>query len=154
MNGVSGVSQTPRTRQPTAFADEVLPTPRAKGLRSMTHDPHDLDHRRKAAVLLAATAVFAIYAVTRVHAADGHPAPAGPTLEAVIKNVRDWLVTLLATLATTFLTIGGVKYLIASGDPGEVERAKHALRSAAIGYGLAVLAPALVAILQQIVGTG
>ncbi|ACU75687.1 conserved hypothetical protein [Catenulispora acidiphila DSM 44928] len=120
----------------------------------MTHHPDDHDHRRRAAVLLAATAVFAIYAVTRGHAADGHPASAGPTLEAVIKNIRNWLVTLLATLATTFLTIGGVKYLIASGDPGEVERAKHALRSAAIGYGLAVLAPALVTILQKIVGAG
>jgi hypothetical protein len=120
----------------------------------MTYHPHDHDHRRRAAVLLAATAVFAIYAVTRVHAADGHPGTPAPTLDVVIKNIRDWLVNLLAALATTFLTIGGVKYLIAAGDPGEVERAKHALRSAAIGYGLAMLAPALVAILQKIVSDG
>jgi len=77
---------------------------------------------------------------------------AAATVDQVIGNVRTWLVGLLAALATTFLTIGGVKYLIAGGDPGEVEKAKSALRSAAIGYGLAVLAPALVSILQHIVG--
>lgn len=52
------------------------------------------------------------------------------------------------------MTIGGVKYLIASGEPGEVEKAKHALKSAAIGYALAILAPGLVSILQHIVGVG
>jgi Type IV secretion system pilin len=44
-------------------------------------------------------------------------------------------------LATLFLTIGGLRYLMAGGDPSEVERAKTALRSAAIDYGLAILAP-------------
>jgi hypothetical protein len=34
-----------------------------------------------------------------------------------------------------FLAIGGLGYLMAGGDPGEVERAKIALRSVAIGYG-------------------
>ncbi|MBS2545526.1 hypothetical protein KGQ19_01450 [Catenulispora sp. NL8] len=119
----------------------------------MTYDPNQHDHRRRAAVLLAATAVFAIFAVTRVHAAGGPTAP-GPTLQQVIEGVRTWLVNLLVGLATTFLTIGGVKYLIAAGDPGEVERAKHALRSAAIGYALAVLAPVLVDALKSIVGGG
>jgi len=47
-----------------------------------------------------------------------------------------------------------VQYLIAGGDPGGVEKAKTALKSAAIGYALAVLAPGLVSILQHIVGAG
>jgi hypothetical protein len=113
---------------------------------------HHTTHKIRAALLLAASAMFAVFAATRVHADTGHAEPSGESLDQVIQGIRDTLVALLATLATTFLTIGGVKYLIASGDPGEVEKAKHALRSAAIGYGLAVIAPALVDILKQMVG--
>jgi len=70
----------------------------------------------------------------------------------VIDSLRTWLVGILATLATLFLTIGGIRYLLAGGDPMQVERAKTALKSAAIGYALAVLAPLLVTILTSVVG--
>ena len=69
---------------------------------------------------------------------------ADPTLSGVIDRIRNLLIGLLAGLATLFLTVGGVRYLFAGGDPGQVEKAKITLRSAAIGYGLAVLAPVLV----------
>ncbi|UZJ34223.1 pilin [Streptomyces endophytica] len=72
----------------------------------------------------------------------------------VIKNLRNWIVGLLSGLATLFLTFGGLRYLMAGGDPGEVEGAKRALKAAAIGYGLAILAPVLVTVLQSIVGAG
>lgn len=114
---------------------------------------HCNSHKRRSVALLIASAGFALFAVTRAHAADG-TVLAAASLEQVIGNIRTWLIGVLAALATTFLTIGGARYLIAGGDPGEVERAKHALRSAAIGYGLAVLAPGLVTILQHIVGAG
>jgi Type IV secretion system pilin len=52
-----------------------------------------------------------------------------------------WIIGILVGLATLFLTIGGVRYLMAGRDPGEVGKAKTALKSAAIGYGLAILAP-------------
>jgi len=41
---------------------------------------------------------------------------------------------------------------MASGDPGEVEKAKTAFKSAGFGYGLAALAPLGVQILKGIVG--
>ncbi|MEV0604253.1 pilin [Streptomyces sp. NPDC050315] len=72
----------------------------------------------------------------------------------VISNLRNWIIGILAGLATLFLTFGGLRYLMAGGDPGEVESAKRALKAAAIGYGLAVLAPVLVTVLQSIVGAG
>jgi hypothetical protein len=74
-------------------------------------------------------------------------------LTRVLTNIRNWLLGLLITLATLCLTIGGVRYLLAGGDPGEVEAAKRAIKSAAIGYALAVLAPAFVAVLRNLVGT-
>jgi hypothetical protein len=77
---------------------------------------------------------------------------ADPGLEEVIGRLRSVLVGLLVGLATLFLTVGGLRYLFAGGDPGQVEKAKITLRSAAIGYGLAALAPALVRLLRYVVG--
>lgn len=79
------------------------------------------------------------------------PGPTPPTvgvssLEQVIDNIRIWLFGLLIAVATLFLTIGGVRLMWANGDPGEAEKGKAALRSAAIGYGLALLAPLIVTI--------
>jgi hypothetical protein len=86
--------------------------------------------------------------------ADAQHAWAVATIPEVIKNLRNWIVGILASLATLFLTFGGLRYLMAGGDPGEVEAAKRGLKAAAIGYGLAVLAPVVVAVLQEIVGAG
>jgi hypothetical protein len=82
------------------------------------------------------------------------PAWAVADIPTVISNLRTWVVGLLAALATLFLTFGGLRYLMAGGDPGEVEAAKRALKAAAIGYGLALMAPVIVTALQSIVGAG
>ena len=74
------------------------------------------------------------------------------SVEQVVDNLRNWLVGILAGLATLYLTLGAVRYVMAGGDPGEVERAKTAFRSAGIGYALALLAPLVVQVLKQIVG--
>ena len=74
------------------------------------------------------------------------------SISQVISNTTLWIVGILAGLATLFLTLGGVRYLMAGGDPAEVEKAKTALRSAAIGYGLAILAPVIVTVLKSLVG--
>jgi len=50
------------------------------------------------------------------------------------------------------LTVGGIRYLAAGGDPAEVQKAKIALRSAGIGYALAILAPVIVAVLKSLTG--
>ena len=102
----------------------------------------------KALPLLVAAAALAVWWAEPARAA----APAPPTLNGVIDALRTWLVGILAGLATLFLTIGGIRYLVAGGDPAEVERAKVALKSAAIGYALAALAPLIVSILQSVVG--
>jgi hypothetical protein len=75
------------------------------------------------------------------------PTPGGPaSLDAVINNIRTWLVSILVAVATLFLTIGGLRLMWANGDPGEAEKGKAALKSAAVGYGLALLAPLIVTI--------
>lgn len=81
------------------------------------------------------------------------PASAAPpaSLNEVASRITAWLVGIAASLATLFLTYGAVRYLTAGGDPGSVEKAKTALRSAAYGYALALLAPLLVTILTSFV---
>ena len=109
------------------------------------------------AVITAAVTVIIALTATPATAAAAHrlPAagpPAAPTLDSVITGLRNWLVGLLAAVATLFLTIGGIRYITAGGDPMHVERAKTALKSAAIGYALAALAPLLVSVLRSVVG--
>lgn len=93
------------------------------------------------AVLLFATATPALAAPGRA-----------PDVGSVIDSLRNWMAGLLAGLATLYLTIGGLLYMTAGGDVTKVERARTALRSAAIGYALAALAPVLVAVLRSVVG--
>ncbi|MDN2497031.1 MULTISPECIES: pilin [Nocardia] len=103
--------------------------------------------------------MIAIAAVALTVAAAG-PAGAQPvsvlaiasSLEQVIDNARNWLVGISSAVATICLTIAGVRYVIASGDPAEVEKSKSALRAACLGYALAMLAPVIVAVLKSIVG--
>ena len=91
-------------------------------------------------------------ALTVVLASPAYAAGGGTqTLSGLISNLTTWIVGILAGVATLFLTIGGLRYLTAGGDPGQVEKAKTALKSAAVGYALAVLAPLIVSILASLV---
>jgi len=86
------------------------------------------------------------------HLAGGAHLAAAKDVATVISGTTAWIVGVLAGLATLMLTVGGIRYLLAGGDPAEVAKAKIALRSAAIGYGLAVLAPVIVIILSSLTG--
>jgi Type IV secretion system pilin len=100
-------------------------------------------------------ALAALMLVSSASAADAAPtlvlALAG-SLTDVLSNIRTWLMGILAAVATVFVTLGGLRYVMAAGDPGEIEKAKTAFKSAGIGYALAALAPLVVTILQGIVG--
>lgn len=148
-----------------------MPKPHLPALPGRTHErfvfqswQRSRSRRRREAITSHLTRVFCwvlkrlpVIAVAAVVLAVVVASPAfadtgAPTLTGVIDNLRNWLVGVLATVATLFLTIGGLRYLTAGGDPGQVEKAKTALKSAAIGYALAILAPLLVSILASIVG--
>ena len=169
----AGTTPTPRpARAPTKEAATTHPTltdrtaaasstsesrhPRAglhaRGVHGRRRPPQR--HRapgaaRRLAAIVALTAALLVVLFATPAFADSTTAP---SLSGVIDNLRNWLVGILAGVATLFLTIGGLRYLTAGGDPGQVEKAKTALKSAAIGYALAILAPLLVSILASIVG--
>ncbi|MCG5220585.1 pilin [Streptosporangium sp. KLBMP 9127] len=107
---------------------------------------------RRGVASLMWTGGCTVAALTVPGIAEAMTALADASLDQVITNLRNVVVGLLVGLATLFFTIGGVRYILAGGDPGEVEAAKKTLRYGALGYGVAVLAPVLVQILQRIVG--
>lgn len=78
--------------------------------------------------------------------------PAVDEIVRILDRVRNTLMLVLTGLAIVALTYAGVRYLLAVGDPGGVERAKTAAKSALVGLGLALLAPVVVAIVKQIIG--
>lgn len=79
-----------------------------------------------------------------------------PGMERIVRildGIRNALVAVLAALAIAALTYAGIRYVIAGGDTSGVEKAKGAAKGALIGLGLALLAPVLVAIIKNIIGT-
>jgi hypothetical protein len=128
---------------------------------ALNHTSGDKTTARRRTMLTIAAAGCALgLGVLLATAIDPVPASAATTrvvavaasVSTVLTNIRNWIMGILASVATVFLTIGGLRYVIANGDPGEVQKAKTAFKSAALGYGLAALAPLVVTVLQGIVG--
>jgi len=99
---------------------------------------------------IPAKALFVVIVVLGLTAIPAYAAT--PELQNVLNNLRLWIAGLLATLATLFLSIGGLLYLTAAGNTRRIEQAKDAIRSAIIGYIFAGLAPLVVEIVQKITG--
>jgi hypothetical protein len=102
-------------------------------------------------LLILLTATAAVVAVS-VPASAADAVEAANSLPVIVSNITTWIVGLLIGVATLFLTIGGLRYLAAGGDPAEVEKAKTALKSALAGYALAILAPVLLAVVKGWIG--
>jgi hypothetical protein len=109
------------------------------------------NHRRLARAVAWAAAMVAVVVVAASPAYAADPDPTA-RLNTILGNATTWLVGILAAVATLFLTLGGVRYVMAGGDPGEIEKAKAAFKSAGVGYALAALAPIVVAIIKGILG--
>lgn len=102
--------------------------------------------------VVALALVLTASTVTATAHADTVVLAIADSVTTVLNNIRNWLMGILAGLATVFLSIGGVRYVMGGSDPGEVEKAKTAFKSAGWGYALAALAPLVVEILKGIVG--
>jgi type IV secretory pathway VirB2 component (pilin) len=109
-----------------------------------------LRHRSLTSIVLVA--LLLVLSAATAHAEPTQVLALAGSIDQVLTNIRTWLMGILASLATVFLSIGGVRYVMGGGDPGEIEKAKTAFKSAAVGYGLAALAPVVVTVLQGIVG--
>ena len=104
------------------------------------------------AVLAGVAVAVLVVPVSAAHAESVTVLAQVQSVDQVLTNIRNWLMGILAMLATVFLTVGGVRRVVGGGDPGEHEKAKDCFKAAAIGYGLAALAPLVVSVLKGIVG--
>lgn len=108
---------------------------------------------RRAVAALLGTVALVVCVPTAAWADPGTPGSlAANSLPVVIANIQTWIMGILAAVATLFLVLAGVYYVTAGGDPAQVDKAKSALKNALVGYGLAVLAPILLQVVQGIVG--
>jgi hypothetical protein len=109
---------------------------------------------RRPVLLLGGTLAAAVLLLggSAAHADTVQYVALAQSVDQVLSNIRTWIMGILAGVALVFLTIGGLRYLMASNDPGEIEKAKGAFKAAGIGFGLAALAPLVVEILKTIVG--
>jgi type IV secretory pathway VirB2 component (pilin) len=107
---------------------------------------------RRLILLTQMVCVAVALCATLAHADSTQTLALAGSVGQVLTNIRNWLMGVLAGLATVFLTVGGVRRVFGGGDPGEQAKAKEAFKAAAIGYSLAALAPLVVTVLQGIVG--
>lgn len=98
--------------------------------------------------LALAVAIALVAALLVPQVADA----AATSLNQVVENLRNWISGLMVAVGVCLLTVAGFRYVISSGDPGQIERAKSAFKAALYGFALAALAPAIIAVLQHIVG--
>ena len=104
-------------------------------------------------VAVTGCVVLAVLVPAAAAADPGGAVMAANDLPTVVNNLKTWVMGLLAAVATLFLVLAGVYWATAGGDPAQVDKAKGAFRNALIGYGMAVLAPVFLQVLQGIVGT-
>jgi hypothetical protein len=99
--------------------------------------------------LAGALTPTAAFAAETTSTSTAPTTPTGdPQLGPIIAHFRVWLAGLLGVGATLMLTVAGVLYMSAGGNPTQIEKAKTAFRSALVGYALAALAPILVTVLK------
>ena len=142
--------RSPHSARPRATTH---PATTRTGTVPPTAAPRSARRRRRTAVLILVSVLVLTATIAAAPEAVADTALALPaTVDELLVNIRNWIVGILAGLATVFLTLGGVRYVMAGGDPGEVEKAKTGFKAAGIGYALAALAPLVVTVLQSIVG--
>ena len=71
-------------------------------------------------------------------------------IDTFIKNITTVIIRIAGLTATLFFVTGGVKYIVSSGNPMQLERAKKTILYAAIGLVIAVASFALSAAVSGI----
>lgn len=93
-----------------------------------------------------------LFLLSDLAAAAPPPVAVPKSINEVISGITGWIMGIIALVATMFLVIGGLRYMAAGGDPAQVEQAKGNVKSALVGYALAVLSPVILRVLQGILG--
>lgn len=72
------------------------------------------------------------------------PAPEGQRLSTIVLNVLNFLLSVVGTLALIMLVVGGIMYIMASGNEDTADKAKNTIKYAIIGIAVALAALVIV----------
>ena len=91
----------------------------------MRHNPTARTSHRQTLCRAVLTVIATVVFLTVLF--PGSAYAASGDINTVLDSIRNWLAGLLAALATLFLTIGGVRYVIAAGNPRMMDEGKAAM---------------------------
>ncbi|HAI73992.1 MAG TPA: hypothetical protein DCS28_03595 [Candidatus Moranbacteria bacterium] len=74
------------------------------------------------------------------------------SIDEVLTSLLKALSGLVVTLSIVFIVIGGILYMVSSGDPGMIKRAKDCWLYSVIGLSIVVAAPTFLKQVQEILG--
>ena len=117
----------------------------------MGHTGHRFSTRWDRVAAVAVLALFIAVAWCGSAEAQGGAADSTADIREVIERLRNVIVALASAVGTLLLTIAGLRWMLAGGDPSQIDAAKRALTGAALGYGIAILATVIMAILDYVV---
>lgn len=75
------------------------------------------------------------------------------TLGDVFGLVFNFLIAIVGGLAVIFIVIGGIRYILAGGDPKATDSAKNQITGALIGLIIALLAVVIIKVIGTFIGT-
>jgi hypothetical protein len=100
-----------RARHHASTSSSVVsepPAPRGSGRRV---------HWAHLPVIAALAAGALVLGASHAHAETTQFVALAASVDQVLTNIRNWIMGILASLATVFVSVGGVRYVMAGGDP-------------------------------------
>lgn len=71
--------------------------------------------------------------------------------QTLVARVTDFVLTVIEALAVLVFVWAGILYLTSAGNPGQVEKAKNALKYAVIGIVVALVGKGLIGVIQALI---
>lgn len=77
------------------------------------------------------------------------PDTGGPSsVQQLVTNIINTLLFVVGSLAVIFIIVGGIQYVISSGDPKRIDTAKNTITYAVVGLVVSILAFAIVSFVK------
>lgn len=74
------------------------------------------------------------------------------SIAGILGTVFTWLIAIIGIIAVIFIIIGGIRYILARGDPKATDAARGTITAAIIGLVIALLAVAIVIVVSNFLG--
>jgi succinate dehydrogenase/fumarate reductase cytochrome b subunit len=72
---------------------------------------------------------------------------------AILTKIFTWLVAVVGVIAVLFIVVGGIRYILARGDPKATDAARGTITAAIIGLVIALLAVTIVIVVGNFLGS-